>query len=72
MFLSGLSAEAVLLPHQMRVYLFNNVAGTSVRFDGLINLPDGTTYIPIIPAQPKEVEKLEIIYTYPAFILACL
>ena len=65
MFLSGLSAEAVLLPHQMRVYLFNNVAGTSVRFDGLINLPDGTTYIPIIPAQPKEVEKLEIIYTYP-------
>ena len=65
MFLSGLSAEAVLLPHQMRVYLFNNIAGTSVRFDGLINFPDGTTYIPVIPAQQKEVEKLEIVYTYP-------
>ena len=65
MLLGGLSAEAVLLPHPMRVYLFNNVAGTSIRFDGLINLPNGTMYVPVIPAQPKDVEKLEIVYTYP-------
>lgn len=62
---TGLSADAVLLPHSMRVFLFNSAAGTSVRFDGLINLPDGTIYIPVIPAQPKEVEKLKIVYTYP-------
>ena len=65
MLLGGLSAEAVLLPHPMRVYLFNNVAGTSIRFDRLINLPNGTMYVPVIPAQPKDVEKLEIVYTYP-------
>ncbi len=65
MFLSGLSAEAVILPHSMRVYLFNNISGTSVRFDGLINLPDGTIYIPVVPAQPQEVQQLKITWTYP-------
>lgn len=64
--MSGLSAEAVLLPHSMRVYLFNNVVGTSIRFDGLINLPDGTMYVPVIPAQQKEVETLAPVWTYPS------
>lgn len=63
---SGMTAEAVMLPHSMRVYLFNNVAGTSVRFDGLVNLPNGTMYVPIIPAIEKKVDKLEVVYTYPA------
>ena len=63
---SGMTAEAVMLPHSMRVYLFNNVAGTSVRFDGLVNLPNGTMYIPIIPAIEKKVDKIEVVYTYPA------
>lgn len=64
--MGGLSAEAVLLPHPMRVYLFNNVAKSSIRFDGLINFPNGTMYIPVIPAQQKEVDKLQIVWTYPA------
>lgn len=63
--LSGLSAEAVLLPHNMQVYLFTNVSGATIRFDGLINLPDGTMYIPVIPAAPKDVDRLEVVYTYP-------
>ena len=61
-----LSAEAVMLPHSMQVFLFNNQSGTSIRFDGLINLPDGTTYIPVIPAVPNDVEKVSVKWTYPA------
>ncbi|MCR5262032.1 MAG: hypothetical protein K6C94_09375 [Candidatus Gastranaerophilales bacterium] len=63
--LSGMSAEAFVLPHDMQVYLIENSAGATVRFDGLINLLDGEMYIPVVPAQPKEVDKLEVIYTYP-------
>lgn len=62
---SGMTAEAVMLPHSMRVYLFNNVAGTSVRFDGLVNLPNGTMYVPVIPSIEKKVDKLQVVYTYP-------
>lgn len=62
---SGLTAEAVMLPHPIRVYLFNNMAGTSIRFDGLINFPNGTMYVPVVPALEKKVDKLEIVYTYP-------
>ena len=66
LFLSkGISAEAVMLPHSMQVYLFNNQPGVSIRFDGLINLPDGTTYLPVIPAVPNDVDKVSVKWTYP-------
>ncbi|MBQ2645347.1 hypothetical protein IJG14_07245 [bacterium] len=63
---SNLTSEAVLLPHNMQVYMFTNAIGASIRFDGLINLPDGNIYIPVIPAIEKNVDKLEITYTYPS------
>ena len=63
--MNGISAEAVTLPHSMQVYLFNNQPGTSIRFDGLINLPDGTIYLPVIPAVPNETDKISIKWTYP-------
>jgi DNA-binding beta-propeller fold protein YncE len=66
MFLGGLSAEAVLLPHQMSVYLFDNARDCTVRFDGLINFQDGTVYLPVIPEKVQDVSKLEIVWTYPA------
>lgn len=65
MLICGLSAEAIILPHTMRVFLFNNMPGVSIRFDGLINLPDGTMYIPVVPAQPEEVSQLKVSWTYP-------
>ena len=64
--MKGLSSEAVVLPHPLQVYLFNNQAGTSVRFDGLITLPDGTMYLPVIPAVLKDVDKVSVKWTYPA------
>ncbi len=61
----GMSAEAIMLPHQMNIYLFDNARDCSVRFDGLINFKDGTVYIPVLPEEIKEVKRLEIVWTYP-------
>lgn len=62
----GMSAEAIMLPHQMNIYLFDNARDCTVRFDGLINLKDGTVYIPVLPEEIKEVKRLEIVWTYPS------
>lgn len=64
--MNGMSANAVILPHSMRVFLFENEQNTSIRFDGLINLPDGTMYLPVIPAVPAETDNVKIKWTYPA------
>lgn len=64
--LNGMSANSVILPHSMRVFLFENEQNTSIRFDGLINLPDGTMYLPVIPAVPTETDNVKIKWTYPA------
>lgn len=61
----GMSADAIMLPHQMNIYLFDNVRDCTVRFDGLINFKDGTVYIPVLPEEIKEVPRLEIVWTYP-------
>ncbi len=62
----GMSAEAIMLPHQMNIYLFDNARDCTVRFDGLINFKDGTTYIPVLPEEIKDVPRLEIVWTYPS------
>lgn len=61
----GMTAEAIMLPHQMNIYLFDNARDCTVRFDGLINFKDGTTYIPVLPEEIKDVQRLDIIWTYP-------
>lgn len=62
----GTPAEAIMLPHQMNIYLFDNARDCTVRFDGLINFKNGTTYIPVLPEEIKEVQRLEIVWTYPS------
>lgn len=65
MLFTGVRADAVLLPHSVNMYLYSQAAGSSVRFDGLVNLPDGTAYIPVIPSETKDVNALKIEWTYP-------
>ena len=62
----GTPAEAIMLPHQMNIYLFDNARDCTVRFDGLINFKNGTTYIPVLPEEIKDVPRLEIVWTYPS------
>ncbi len=64
-FTYGMTAQAVILPQSMKDFLLNRFQGASIRFDGLINMSDETIYIPVIPAQPKEVSEIKVVWTYP-------
>lgn len=61
----GTASNAVILPHDMKDFVLTTMQGSSIRFDGLVNLDNGTLYIPVIPAQPQKVSKLKITWTYP-------
>lgn len=60
------SVEAAKLPADVTEFIQKNYPGTEFRFDGVVILPDNTTYLPLYPAPAKEVEALEIKTTYPA------
>ncbi len=59
------SAFATQLPKEVKDFVINQKDVPSVRFDGLINYSDGTIYIPVIPVDVEQVNKLEIKSTYP-------
>ncbi len=59
------SAFATQLPKEVKDFVINQKEVPSVRFDGIINYDDGTMYIPVIPANMEQVDKLEIKATYP-------
>ncbi|MGN0015566.1 MAG: YncE family protein [Candidatus Gastranaerophilaceae bacterium] len=61
----GNVSDAIVLPHDMRDFVLKNMQGSTIRFDGLVNLNDGTLYMPVIPAQPQKVSDLKIIWSYP-------
>lgn len=65
-FLSAMSSSATKLPPYVIQTLKNNVPNASVRFDGLVTLPDGTIYLPVLPSNPKKNISGKIISTYPA------
>lgn len=62
----GLKGECSNLPGELSRYLIQNDPGVSIRFDGLINCPDGTVYIPVIPAQKVETKEIKVKYSLPA------
>ncbi|MGD9580003.1 MAG: hypothetical protein AB7V50_01405 [Vampirovibrionia bacterium] len=49
-------AEATELPPPIVEYLTKTYPGINIRFDGLIELADGTTYLPVIPVVYAEHE----------------
>ena len=59
-------ALASKIPSDLYKYIKDNLKGAKQRFDSVIVLPDGIMYIPLYPAQKVDVEKIEIIYTYPS------
>ena len=60
------SVSATTLPTELTTYIRTQVPNVNVRFDGLITFPDKTTYLPLIPAIKNDVEKLEVVYSYPS------
>lgn len=60
------SAYAAKLPSDVSEFIKKTYPGADIRFDGVISLPDNTTYLPLYPAPPKEVSVLEVEKTFPA------
>ena len=59
-------AMASRLPDDFWNYLKKQFPNSTQRFDSLIVLADGTTYIPLYPAQTTEEKTINVEYTYPA------
>lgn len=63
----GLSALATELPARVVEYLKTEYPKATVRFDGLIELPDGTQYLPVLPLSYENIDTPQkIVQTIPA------
>lgn len=59
-------AFATKLPDNVFDYIKKEEPKAGVRFDGLITLPDGTIYLPVLPSQPNKEGIGAVAQTYPA------
>ena len=62
----GLKGDCSNLPKELSNYLIKIEPGISIRYDGLVNCPDGTVYIPVVPAQKIDVKDMKVKYSLPA------
>ena len=66
MFLINQCAMASRLPDDFWTYLQKQFPNATQRFDSLVILNDGTTYIPLYPAEQNEEKNIKLEYTYHA------
>ncbi len=59
------SALATQLPKPVKDFILDKYPNSTIRFDGLITLPDGNIYLPVIPSYLEKVDKLDVAYLYP-------
>jgi DNA-binding beta-propeller fold protein YncE len=64
-FMTIQQARATALPENLANYIKETFPKVDLRFDGVILLPDGTQYLPLLPSKVLEPEKIEIVQTYP-------
>ena len=64
--LSAMSSYATKLPPYIVQTIKTELPSASIRFDGLVTLPDGTIYLPVLPSNPKKNPAGKIVTTYPA------
>ncbi len=64
-FMISVTAKASELPKEVRDYLTTQKNIPSIRYDGVIKYNNDIMYLPIFPANPVKVDKLEIVKTYP-------
>ncbi len=60
-----LPAYAVKLPENVQNFVKEVFPDTTFRFDGVVILPDGTVYLPLIPSQFNTTEEVAIKSTIP-------
>jgi len=59
-------ANATKVPENVRNFISEEFPDTVFRFDGVVILPDGTVYLPLIPSKFNEEKPVDIKYTIPA------
>lgn len=60
------SAMATTLPDNVLTTIKKDFPKALVRFDGLITLPNGTVYLPVLPSNPKRNAEGKVIVTVPS------
>ncbi len=65
-FISASVSLATTLPENIQNVIKDELPQASIRFDGLVSLPDGTIYLPVLPSNPDKKAKGKIVYTVPA------
>ena len=58
-------AFAAQLSSEVKNYIMSNSPDATIRFDGLVTLPDGTLYLPLFPAYNVKNAEFGVKYTYP-------
>lgn len=64
-FIYTIPAKATQLPKEMKDYLLSQKKVPTIRFDSIVVYNNDVMYLPILPAYPEKVDKLEIVKTYP-------
>lgn len=64
--LSAMSSYATKLPDNIVRTIKSDLPKASIRFDGLISLPDGTVFLPVLPSNPKKNAAGNVVSTYPS------
>lgn len=59
-------ASATILPNEIKTCVTKEFPKANFRFDGVIILPDGTIYLPLIPSKFDTKGEFKIKSTYPA------
>lgn len=65
-FLTAMSSYATKLPAYILQTIKTDLPKADIRFDGLVTLPDGTVYLPVLPSNPKRNPSGKVVSTYPA------
>lgn len=58
--ISSSSVLAAKFSDDMKTFIKKEFPNSTLRFDGLVTLPDGTLYLPLYPALVKKPEKIEV------------
>ena len=66
MLITSTASIAATVPENIQKYVKNDFPKTTLRFDGVVILPDGTVYLPLFPAKILNPESITLKQTYPA------
>ncbi|MBP3925151.1 hypothetical protein J6E39_07920 [bacterium] len=64
-FTTAVSTLAAELPDDIKKYVSKDFPNATFRFDGVILLPDGTEYLPLLPSKILTPDNIKIDKTYP-------